>query len=143
MIAEVVAISPVKNPTVTFRPSMSDEGVVDIGLTKIAAVRVVDLVTRVLGFGGSEFDEFAPDLGRDLAGIDEIVIGERGRDRDGRLGIGAEVIEGELEDQSRIDSATVGDEDSVKACDEGLEFGFLFRGDHGETLGNPCAEVQP
>ncbi len=50
MIAKIISISTIKNPLESFRLRVFDHALVNVGLTKIAPLGVVTLVTRVFGF---------------------------------------------------------------------------------------------
>lgn len=126
VVTEVVGIGAVENPAIAFGAGVGDEGVVDVGFAEVATIGVVDLVARVLGLGGGKLDELAADFVGDLAGVGEVVLGKGRRDGDGGGGVVAEVVVGELENKGGVNTARVGDEDSVEPLDDGLELGALF-----------------
>jgi len=64
VVSEIIGVSAIENPLEAFRLCVVDQSLIDIGLTKIAALGVVTLVARVFSF--SALDHLMSDS--DLSG---------------------------------------------------------------------------
>ena len=121
IVAEVVGVGAVGDPSVAFGERQGAELVVEFGLAEVAALGRVGDVALALEFVGVDDAVVEVELGGDGLGVGEVAGGEGGGDGGNGQGAATQRALGRHRQEGAVDAAGAGDDDRFHIAEDGLQ----------------------